>query len=126
VLSSRWEGFGNVVAEAMACGVPALATDCDFGPREQIDHGVNGWIVRAGDSAALAGAFEALLTQPRIIESLAVAGLSRALDFDIAAVAPVYTRLFLEQAGQSRAIVHTLAASRRAQDELATGRASAA
>ncbi|MGI8840035.1 MAG: glycosyltransferase, partial [Caulobacteraceae bacterium] len=55
VLPSRWEGFGNVVAEALACGVPALVTDCDFGPREQVVHGASGWVVAAGDAGALAG-----------------------------------------------------------------------
>jgi len=99
VLSSRWEGFGNVVAEAMACGVPTLVTDCDFGPREQVQHGVNGWIVRTDDSAALASGIEALLTQPKLAEGLAVAGRARAMAFDISTIAPVYTRLFLEQAG---------------------------
>ena len=123
VLPSRWEGFGNVVAEAMACGAPTLVTDCDFGPREQIEHGVNGWIVPANDSGALAKGFEALLTQPRTSEALSVAGRSRAMDFDINAVAPVYTRLFLEQADRGTAIVH----APDAQEALAPlGRASVA
>ena len=64
VLSSRWEGFGNVVAEAMACGAPVLVSDCDFGPREQVVHGASGWIVAPESSAALSAGLDDMLTDP--------------------------------------------------------------
>ncbi len=99
VLSSRWEGFGNVVAEAMACGVPTLVTDCDFGPREQVIHGHSGWVVPAGDAGALAQGLEALLTDPALAARLAAGGQARAADFAADVIAGAYVEFFLKLAG---------------------------
>jgi len=55
VLSSRWEGFGLVVAESMACELPVVATDSG-GPREILDGGTLGFLVPPADSEALAEA----------------------------------------------------------------------
>jgi UDP-D-galactose:(glucosyl)LPS alpha-1,6-D-galactosyltransferase len=48
---SDFEGFGAVIVEAMAHGIPVLATDCDFGPRTVIQEGINGWLVPRDDTA---------------------------------------------------------------------------
>lgn len=53
---SRHDGWGLVVPEGLAAGLPVIATDCTGAARDLIDHGSNGWIVGAGDGAALVDA----------------------------------------------------------------------
>ncbi|KAF0109281.1 MAG: group 1 glycosyl transferase [Anaerolineaceae bacterium] len=89
VLSSRWEGFGNVLVEAMACGAQVVSTDCPGGPAEILENGKYGRLAPVGDAPALAAAIESALDDPLPPEQIR----TRARAFSIEAATEKYLRL---------------------------------
>ncbi len=96
VLSSRWEGCPNALAEAMACGAPAVASDCRFGPSELITHERDGWLVRPEEPGALAQAMDKLLGNPGLRKSIGAAAALSMEKFDRQRILPRYGELFAE------------------------------
>lgn len=91
VLSSDYEGFGNVVAEALEQGTPVVSTDCPSGPREILEDGKYGTLVPVGDVDALARAMEDALNREHDREALK----RRAQDFSVDKAADAYLDLLL-------------------------------
>jgi glycosyltransferase involved in cell wall biosynthesis len=93
VLSSHFEGFGNVLVEALAAGAPVVATRAPSGPEEILQDGVTGLLTPVGDPPALAQAMLRVLDDPALAERLRNAGRLRAADYDIAAIGRRYKEL---------------------------------
>lgn len=98
VLPSRYEGFGSVLVEAMACGTPVVATDCEYGPREVLSDGEAGLLARTEDIDSLTAAIGNVLTNPGFAQELAVRGRRRALEFDAPVIAGRYADLVRDTA----------------------------
>jgi glycosyltransferase involved in cell wall biosynthesis len=88
-LSSDWEGLPGVLIEALACGCPIVATDCETGPREILCDGKFGRLVSPGDDRALANALEAALDEPGAASERVV----RAEHFGVTAAVERYLEL---------------------------------
>lgn len=102
VLSSLWEGFGNVIVEAMGEGTPVVSTDCPHGPGEIIENGRNGLLVPPADEKALADALLRVLNDEKLRASLAEAALIRAKDFSPDQITAQYAAVFDKVLSQSQ------------------------
>ncbi len=93
------EGFGMVLVEAMACGLPVVSTDCVAGPAEILQNGRCGILVPVGDEGAMARGIVTLLTDPVRRQQIVSEAERRVADFEPAEVVASYERLFHELCG---------------------------
>lgn len=99
VLSSLWEGFPNVLVEAMAAGAAVVSTDCPSGPSEIIRHEESGLLVPTRDAQGLAEAMIRLLKDPELRNKLRRGAATEVERFTVKGIVDEYAATFSRIAG---------------------------
>lgn len=94
VCSSKFEGFGLVITEAMACGLPVVSFDCPWGPRAIISDGEDGMLVENGNVDKLAEALVLMIQNPKRRKAMADKAIENVQRFRIDQIAGLWKSLF--------------------------------
>jgi glycosyltransferase involved in cell wall biosynthesis len=98
VMSSRSEGLGNTLIEAMACGCACIAADCDFGPRDIITHEQDGLLVAPESPNALSHALDQLYQLPVQTAQLQQKAIIKAENYSLPLIASLWMEKGIDDA----------------------------
>lgn len=96
VMSSLYEGLPMVLLESMSCGLPVVSFDCEWGPREIIKDGYNGFLVETGDVNQLADKICQMIENHELRKTMSLNALEVAKKYDISIVMKKWDALFKE------------------------------
>lgn len=94
ILPSRSEGFGMVLIEAMACGLPCISFDCPCGPRDIIEEGKNGYLVEPEQVNLLADAINITIEDPDLLHQMGTYARKSIHAYEIEVIASLWHQLF--------------------------------
>jgi glycosyltransferase involved in cell wall biosynthesis len=105
VMSSRYEGFGMVLLEAMSCGLPVVSFDCQYGPGELIVDGENGFLIPPNDVKELAGKLCFLIENLEIREKMSIKAKEYSKKYEISKIMKQWDTLFKSIAYKNEKII---------------------
>ena len=94
VFSSRFEGFGMVLIEAMACGLPVVSFACPCGPKDIVKSGEEGFLVENGNVEEMANSMCRLISDDSLRQSFSQTAKKSILRFDISQIGELWKKLF--------------------------------
>lgn len=96
IMTSRFEGFPLVLIEAMQCGLPCIAFDCPYGPREIIKNGENGFLIPYDDDSSFIEKLTYLMEHPEEREQMGKAAQKTAAKYDKIQIMNQWKKLLTE------------------------------